>query len=87
MLVANATLTIVAINVDTRDPNDLVRRTGRLVIKGRVVNDGSTFDSAGSPAYNNGQVSQTGGNVLDIELQPHAKLVNDGRIVTNPARQ
>ncbi len=78
LLVANATLTNVAINESAPDYNAL--KTGTLAIKGHVVNDGGSFVAAG----NGPQHSNHGGNVLDIEMQPGAKLVNEGVIRADP---
>ena len=76
LLVANATLTNVAIDEVTGIPGDYAAKTGILVIKGQVVNDGGSFVAEGNVAV---------GHVLDIEMQPHARLVNDGVIAADPA--
>ena len=80
LLVANATLTDVAIDEGNGTPGDSSPHTGTLVIKGHVVNEGGSFLAAGNgPGHAN-----NGGNVLDIEMQPRASLVNDGQIAAFP---
>ena len=75
LLVANATLTNVTIDETASDPSDNATKAGTLIVKGHVVNDGGAFIAGGNLAAT---------QVLDIELQPHAKLINDGTIMADP---
>jgi len=75
LTVANATLKNVRIDEVTGVPGDYAARTGTLVIKGQVVNDGGAFVADGNVPVN---------HVLNIEMRPGATLVNEGTIGADP---